>query len=126
MYFITCFDNNWYQEAECFEGIRPKSDRPLRTGASRTFGYYPTQEEALSSVICNTLDLHEHTYTLCVVEKIGPGIHPVRSRHDTSHVWFRWDENAQPAPENPSDAGRWVQLQDAPPACVRALNFALG
>lgn len=126
MYFITCFDNAWYQEAECFEGLRPKSDRPTSPGASRTFGYYVTQQDAVDAVQRNTLDIHEHSYTLCVVEKLDPGIHPVRSWQDVEQVWFMWDRSTEPVPENPTDQGRWVQLQEPPPACMRTLSFALG
>lgn len=72
MFFITCFqkvakdDKGW-----------------LDIGASRTFGFKETFQEADTALANNTCDMHEHLYMYAVVEEMYPAIHPI-----VENRWF--------------------------------------
>ena len=80
MYFITCFEKCERDEEGEFDG-----------GATRTFGYEETLDEAEAALIFNVCDMHEYLYEYAVVEKIGPYIHP----EVEEEIWFKWDEEKQ-------------------------------
>lgn len=98
MYFITCLDENYLQNARWFSGEQeaPRDAQgalEYRPSAVRTFGYFEDLERALLAVERNEGDLQEHAYAWCVVEQIGPGVH-AGALADTSW-WFRWDPALQ-------------------------------
>jgi hypothetical protein len=126
LHFITCFDEAWHQKQRVFARLAPRPDTRLPDGASRTFGYFPTRKEAVAAVLRNELDLHEGIYVLCVVEELGPGIHPVPPLAGANEVWFRWDASQASASEGIWEKGRWIQLDEKPEAFRRTICFALG
>jgi hypothetical protein len=126
MYFITCLNEVWRRNARRMRGILP-----LERGAdgrvnyepgenTRCFGYFPTIEEAESAVRENLGDIHECWYTLCVIEKLQPGIHPMGWLEDESFprpMWFEWTGS--------SENGSWQPIE-CPEEAKGIVNFALG
>jgi len=96
MYFVTTI---------CFAPGHPHHED------ARCFGYYITPLDAVRAVLNNACDIHECLYTHAVVEKIGPGIHPMSE----SEVWFEWRR----------DKERW-DYSEKPEWSERVINWALG
>ena len=80
MYFITCFSKCERDAKGWFDG-----------GATRTFGFKETLEEAEEALNLNVCDMHEYLYVYAVVEKLSPYIHP----EVEEEYWFAWDEEKQ-------------------------------
>lgn len=94
MYFITCLDENYLQNARWFSGehAAPRDAEgavEYRASNVRTFGYFEDLARALLAVERNEQDLHECAYTWCVVERVGPGIHAGALTDES--WWFQWD-----------------------------------
>ena len=77
MYFITCF-------SKC-----EKDERGwLNLGATRTFGYEETLEDADYVLNNNVCDLYEYLYIYAIVEKLGRGPHP----DCEERYFYKWDD----------------------------------
>ena len=116
MYFITCFDRRWLENAElmCAENPPRDSDGKLpyhANTATRCFGYFSDLARAKAAVERNEMDLHECLYIYCVIEHLPEGIHPLDL--DTPPLWYGWRENA------------WTPIE-APEATRQMIGFALG
>lgn len=79
--------------------------------ASRCFGYCNTALDAIRAVLNNYADIHEELYTHAVIEKIGPGFHPMPEME----IWFKWDE----------DKEKWT-LSSKPSWSEHIINWAIG
>ena len=71
----------------CLERIERNDRRFLICGTRRTFGYFPTLEEAESALNNNLCDMHEYLYDYALIEEIHYGIHPDVQQE----FWFQWD-----------------------------------
>lgn len=72
MFFITCFSK-----------IETDKLGWLDMGASRTFGFKETFEDAECALNYNACDMWEYLYDYAIVEEINPGIHPIAENR-----WF--------------------------------------
>lgn len=126
MYFVTCFDSAWRRNMRMFFGLTPalrgkQGELRYDKDSTRTFGYFLTRQDALRAVQQNCGDLHEHQYTLCVVERLGPGIPASASFANNESafepVWFEW--------QGDHDTGAWQRIE-RPEETERIHRFALG
>jgi len=78
---------------------------------SRCVGYEFSKQMAIDMVIGNYGDIHEDSYSHCVIEETGVGIYP----QIKSFLWFEWDK----------DAERYIQCC-VPDACVSVSNYGIG
>jgi hypothetical protein len=83
-----------------------------RKRTTRTFGYYPTLEEAFNARNNNYGDMHECLYNYLIIENIGAGIHALADEV----YWAEWDDIAR----------HWKPIQECPPAFLGIINFAIG
>jgi len=123
MHFITCFDENYLENARRFQSPKPehldeKRNVQYLSAAHRTFGYFLDREQAVQAVLRNAGDLHECLYTWCVVETLDEGIHPLGDLENpgANETWFHWNEQTD----------RWEPVQR--PTCFACIagGFALG
>lgn len=101
MYFITCLQR------------LAKDDKGwLDLGATRTFGYRETFEDAKEALEQNMCDMYEFLYKYAIVEKLGPYIHPeVEERH-----FFEWDDERK----------GFFEMKEIPEEFKNICNIALG
>lgn len=70
-------------------GLRRSEDHVIPD--VRCFGYFPSWLTTMKRVFTNTCDINEAGYyPWIIVEKIGPGIHPLVERE----WWFAYDKKA--------------------------------
>ena len=58
-------------------------------GATRTFGYYITKDDAIEAVKHNTLDIHETIYDYMLIEEIEEGLY----NPSLTRWWFKYAGN---------------------------------
>ena len=96
MYFITVLEN--------------VNEWP-NLGDQRTWGYYPTFEQAHSAVVNNVTDIQEGCYGYALIEHIDPGI----CSYAEQIQWYKWDEVNK----------LFVEI-DQPKTMKHICNFAIG
>ena len=72
----------------CFAYLELDERGRLRTGGSRTFGYYTNRDWAIEDMHCNNCDMWERTYDYAVIEAMREGVH---SECD-EEIWFKYDQ----------------------------------
>lgn len=96
----------------CFQKIDIDKLGWLDMGASRTFGFKPTFEQAEEALNTNMCDMYEFLYHYAVVEEMEPAIHP-----DVKNRWFyKWDDEKQ----------GFFRMDEEPKEFASYCNIALG
>jgi len=80
----------------------------------RTFGFYPTYNEAYTAVKENRGNIEECLYDYVVMEYIEPGIHPMVH----SEQWWAWDTEKR--------EWRFLPEDEKPREFMGICNWALG
>jgi len=82
----------------------------LKTPNKRCFGYFSTEEKAITAVACNAGNMEECYYNFLVIEEISEGIHSI----PISETWYTWN----------TDIG-WVP-SEKPEWSIGFTNWSLG
>lgn len=127
MFFVTCLNDVWRRNAKRMRGLMPlerdaqgRAVYERESSSARCFGYFITQEEAVAAVEANACDIHECWYTLCVIEELEPGIHPMgwfEGSGIATPLWYEW--------KGTSEQGTWQRVE-CPEEAQGTVNFALG
>ena len=79
----------------------------------RCVGYMKKQEDAVTAVLDNAMDINEAGYyPLVVIEGIDQGIYS----HDLYPLWFEWSDSEE----------CYVQLDEAPVEFAKMIGFGIG
>ena len=97
----------------CFQKVEMDDKGWLRTGASRTFGYFAEKDDAVEAMHHNTLDMWEYLYDYAVIEAMREGVHC----ECEEEIWFQYDRKR----------GGFFEIPK-PEAVIKShvCNFALG
>jgi hypothetical protein len=101
---------NWFVTSIYLAEAKDK-ESPMTAEARRTFGYYPTEAQAMAAVDKNTGNMVECLYNFLVIEGFPYGIHAVSE----SERWYQWNEAEK----------KWVPC-NKPTMLEGIINWAIG
>lgn len=80
---------SFFVTAIAFYPKNPRHNKPFKT--TRTFGHFPTLEQARNAVENNDGSMDECLYNFLVIEEIGYGIYASINNEEKDETWYKWE-----------------------------------